>query len=216
MSQKNSKTVDEAITQRRTTKVLAEVDLPLGGHVPMDELLALAGMAPFHRACDESHRGLNRNDGLLGIEPWRFYVADAARCRRLRQQIATENAGNIPKMLASADALVLATWLPNPGQAALAEGQLFEPTLANMEHIAAASAAIQNLLVAATARGIENYWSSGGVLRETPVFELLGISPQEILLGAVFFFPQATHGAEVVGSKLRPHRTAASQWSRSL
>ncbi len=124
-----------------------------------------------------------------------------------------EQTGNIPKMLASADALILATWLPNPAPQSL-DTVLFDANLANMEHIAAASAAIHNLCLAATARGIANYWSSGGVLRSPGMFEYLNIPQQEILLGAVFLFPQDTGLAEVVGSKLRAHRTSVSNWSR--
>ena len=66
----------------------------------------------------------------------------------------------------------------------------FAATLANMEHIAAAAAAIENLLLAATARGVSNYWSSGGVLRSQIVRQLLAIPPAEIVLGAIFFFPK--------------------------
>ncbi len=206
----------EAIRRRKTTKVLAAEPLHCGDP-PADipQLLELAGLAPFHRACDESQR---RGAGMTGIEPWRFHVLDARQCRRLRLAIPLENAGKIPAMLAAADQLVMATWLPNPpadstgGQS----DQLFEPTVGNMEHIAAASAAIQNLLLAATAKGIDSYWSSGGVLRTNEVFGLLGIPTSQILLGAIFLFPAERPGAEVVGSKLRDRRSPVASWIRQV
>lgn len=171
-------------------------------------------MAPFHRACEDAHR--NGTNGLDGIEPWRFHILASNDCRKLAPSLDPDKAGKIPAMLNAADALVLATWLPNSASSTLADGQLFDATLGNMEHIAAASAAIQNLLLAATVRGIENYWSSGGILRSSSVYDRLGIPQSQILLGALFLFPAETHDAEVVGSKLREKRTTLNSWSRRV
>ncbi len=204
---------DQAIQIRKTEKVLSERDLPTKDcRTVVDELLSLAGQAPFHRACEEHHR---QHAPQTGIEPWRFYAIDAASCRKLRTQIPLENAGKIPAMLAAADALIMATWLPNAADVpAMGDEPGFAATINNMEHIAAASAAIQNLLLAATARGISNYWSSGGVLRGAQVFELLGIPREQILLGAVFLFPKDYGNAELATSKLRDHRCSREAWSR--
>ncbi len=57
----------------------------------------------------------------------------------------------------------------------------FAVTLTNVEHIAAAYAAIQNLLLAATARGIRNYWSSGGVLRLPSVLNNWAYRPSNLV-----------------------------------
>ncbi len=210
--------VEQAIEQRKTIKVLATEDLPCRDiRQTVQELIRVAGWAPFHRACEETHR---QND-LRGVEPWRFYSLDASACRRLKSLIPKENAGKIPMMLASADALVLVTWLPNASDAPPIDGERgFAANHQNMEHIAAASAAIQNLLVAATARGIANYWSSGGVLRLPVVFGQLGIPTTEILLGAIFLFPDesawrnSASKPEVVTSKLRESRQSPAAWSR--
>ena len=118
-------------------------------------------------------------------------------------------------MLAAADALIMATWLPNSADVpANGDEPGFAATINNMEHIAAASAAIQNFLLAATARGISNYWSSGGVLRGAHVFKLLGIPREQILLGAIFLFPKDFGDAELATSKLREHRGSREAWSR--
>jgi nitroreductase len=203
---------DDAIRNRRTEKVLSNTDLPVRDiRSTVDSLLGLAGCAPFHRACEDLHR-----EGVLnGIEPWRFYSFDADSCRKLKGIIPTENAGKIPSMLASADALILATWLPNVGQAEpIGKERGFVANHFNMEHIAAASAAIQNLLLAATARGISNYWSSGGVLRLPSVFERLDIPTTQILLGAIFLFPKEFGQSELATSKLRESRRPPTAWSR--
>ncbi len=202
--------VVRTIHQRKTTKLLSSVNLPVHDlRLEVNELIEAAGRAPFHRPCDETHR-----QQAGGVVPWRMYAMDAATCRKLPQRFSAENAGKIPAMLAAADACILTTWLPNPTREDLA-GQLYEPTLANMEHIAAASAAIQNLLLAATARGWANYWSSGGVvLRDESTFALLGIPMTQILLGALFLFPESDGESQVVGGKLRSRRPNADSWSQ--
>lgn len=204
---------DEAIRSRKTVKILSDRDLPASDHCcQINEILTLAGQAPFHRACEEIHRQASSQSG---IEPWRFHALDAASCRKLRTQIPRENAGKVPAMLAAADALIMTTWLPNSSDAPyVGDEPGFAATVNNMEHIAAASAAIQNLLLAATARGVLSYWSSGGVLRSTEVFKLLGIPRLQILLGAVFLFPKEYGEAELATSKLREHRGSRETWSR--
>jgi nitroreductase len=212
--------LEAAIRERRTTKVLSEVPFPAApagsdsGAIDLNSLLKLAGMAPFHRACEEGHR----SGELGGIEPWRFHCLDAAGCRELKNRLPAEETGKIPLMLNSADLLIMATWLPNDASAdfRVDQKQLFEPTLGNMEHIAAASAAVQNLLLLATSRGIPSYWSSGGVLRTAPIYKHLGIAEKEILLGAIFLFPADTRDAQVVGSKLRDKRSQVGSWSRQI
>ena len=209
--------VDQAIRDRRTVKVMAEVPAPVRDvRAVVDELIAVAGWAPFHRPAADVHR-----KALASPVPWRFYALDAAACRALRDLLGGEG-GKVLEMLAAADALVLATWLPDPlpegTTAALAAAPAsssapgFEPTVNNVEHVAAAGAAIQSLLVAATARGIPTYWGSGGVLRTPAVFERLGIPAGELLLGSVYLFPAEAEGA--VLSKLRETRGPAATWSR--
>lgn len=211
MSADSSAVVDQIIRDRRTTKVLAPEPLDVPAERDWTELFEDAAWAPFHRPADASHR----QGALDGIMPWRFHVLNAKLCRELREALADREAGKIRDMLASADLLVLATWLPNPAE--VSSPNLYAGSLENMEHIAAASCAIQNVLLAATARNIPNYWSSGGVLRSVDVAERLGISPAEILLGAIFLFPEQTgEGVQVVHSKLRDQRTPLPSWVHTI
>ncbi len=226
----NSKldTFQQVAISRKTVKVLAKDDFPVAETESIvDRLLACAGTAPFHKVCSPVHR----DSGLQGIEPWRFYVLGSSQCRTLKGEVQSmEAAGKIPAMLAAADAVILATWLPNPANSAmeatdstvvsgLAAHEVFEPTLDNIEHIAAASAAVQTLLLAATAAGIENYWSSGGVLRLPVLFQRLGIPAAERLVGAIFLFPnKIPEGceAEIATSKLRQQRCPVTSWSKRI
>ncbi len=152
---------------------------------------------------------------MSSFVPWRAYALDAGACHRLRQKLI--NVGDdtkIVQMLAAATALIQVTWLPNPPKGAT--DAPFEATLENMEHIAAASAAIQNMLLAATARSFESYWSSGGALRETQVFDWLAIPQKEILLGAIFLFPTDADGVETATGKLREKRGPIESWAKWL
>lgn len=200
---------------RRTVKVLPEDPQPLQALPPcLEAMLESAAMAPFHKAADRSWR----EGELDALMPWRAHVLDAAACRQLRESLlAVDDRGKMPAMLGAADAMVIVNWLPDPA-CEPREGQLFEPTVRNMEHVAAASAAVQNMLLTATAHGIPNYWSSGGRLREPAWLERLGATEGEILLGAIFFFPVGSDTGPLpsVTGKLRDLRGPLSGWVRHV
>jgi len=204
--------LSEVIRERCTEKVLSSEPQPASANTSLaDELLELAAWAPFHRPADAIHLEGREQSGIM---PWRFYVLDAESCRKLHTRLLGKDSSKIMEMLTTADCLVQATWLPNPSAE---EGNgLFAPTLENMEHLAAAGAAVQNLLLGATASGIRNYWSSGGILRTPEIFELLGIPQRELLIGSLFFFPQDVGDATVATSKLRDKRGPLSGWVRRV
>jgi nitroreductase len=205
----------QAIQNRRTTKVLGNIEDVLPANGKNDKLLAklveLANNAPFHYACHKIHR---EGGGLTSVVPWRFYLLNDQRCRELLQWLVTSEIASekIGQMLAVAEGLVLVSWLPDPSAD---RTLLFEPSERNMEHLAAAGAAVQNLLLAATGEGLLNYWSSGGVLRSAALFNMFGIPEVEVLLGAVFLFDDdKTQGkAERVKGKLSYLRGLPNNWS---
>ena len=203
--------VDQTIRSRATAKVSSAEPAPARDcRAAVDALIEAAHWAPFHRPSGQAHRAV-----LASPVPWRVYALDAAGCRALREALG-EAGAKVAGLLAAADALLQVTWLPDApaGDASAAPG-LFEPTLANMEHVAAAGAAVQNLLLAATARGLPTFWSSGGgVLRAPATFARLGIPAGEILLASVFVFPADTPAEAVAGTKLRATRGAPSDAAR--
>jgi len=107
------------------------------------------------------------------------------------------------------------TWLPEPENSS-SEVEAERRALKNEEHVAATAAAIQNLLLAATARNIDSYWSSGGALREKACFEVCKIPEQERLLGAVFLAPEMPGREGVRPGKLREKRGTPEQWMTSV
>jgi nitroreductase len=217
-------TVDHVIRQRKTAKIQTDpdncVDLPESlkpdFHNALREAIAVAGWAPFHHPSPTYRRQQPLNSPV----PWRFYMLDKPVCCEVLSFIKTKAQENpdsewaqamnkrIPKLLAGAGALALVTWLPEQ-----TDSEALELNHRNIEHVAAASAAIQNLLLAATARGVHTYWSSGGVLNEPEIFDLLCIPKFQSLLGSIFLAPaDAPHDENIPGG-LRDRRGDVESWS---
>lgn len=205
----------ESLRKRRTAKVLADTEAPLptqgADKALIDALLTEAGWAPFHHPSSSGHHA-----DMPSPVPWRFYKLDADDCRQLLAALKQSDptAGKILNMLAAADALLQVTWLPDLQDIDdRTEGQDFVGSLRNMEHIAAAAAAVQSFLLLATEKGFQTYWSSGGILRSDTVFKRLGIPENQILLGSVFLFPQDVGPSDVKPGKLRDKRGSLADWS---
>ncbi len=214
------RTVDEMILSRKTSKVLSRT--PLSGELSppdLDGMIRAAAQAPFHYAASAEHRS-RLEDGAP--EPWRFHVLNRRSCLELREWLMANNdTSKIPDMLAAASVLIQVTWCPNPPPSGLKlpPDSRFHASEINMEHIAATAAAIQNLLLHATRHSLPSYWSSGGPLGNRPVFNLLGIPIDEILLGAVFLFPADTEQTEqiqIMPGKMREKRSKNRSWCKIL
>lgn len=213
----------EAIAKRKTVKVLSNEPwkLPDSAETLKDKvskIIQAANDAPFHFQAHQSHFDDQEDRAIV---PWRFHILYTEQCRQLAYVIQRDGigAGKILQMLQTADVLIQATWLPDP--AADETDQLFEANRRNMEHIAAASAAIQNALLAATSMHIPNYWSSGGVLRDEAFAKVMKISPAEVLLGSIFLFPEEAEELlsgddKVVYSGLRSKKGPVDGWVREV
>ena len=214
------KTINQIIKSRKTQKVLAEQPLPITStnNSIINELLELAAAAPYHFKCCEEHK----NEPLNSCLPWRSYTLDAKSCRLLLEYIEQNEikTGKIANLLAAADALIITTWLPDEIEKESSESEPlpFIGSIRNMEHIAAASAAIQNILLGATARDIPNYWSSGGKLRANVLRDFLEIPLSEILLGAIFLFPKNSIelGVQIKDGAVREHGKEVNTWSKAI
>ena len=182
-----TKDIQQVIRKRRTLKVMNETPLATKpcDKVFIKTLIESAHYAPYHYPCFSDYQ-----KHLASPLPWRFYVVDSTSCRHLSEFLSQKNLslGKIIPMLNGADYLIQATWCPQPKKNTEAEN-LFDGGLISMEHLAASGAAIQNLLLTTTSLGYENYWSSGGPLREIFTYQKIGIPEEEILLGALFIFP---------------------------
>lgn len=188
--------VDTAIRARRTRKVLdgpgraGRVDSPEEAdafRIALREAIATAGLAPFHYA---------RKEDLP--EPWRFHVYTGAALARLTEALTEAEIlyGKLPAIFAGAGAMVQVTWLPEKQE---------KRAVRDWEHAAAAAAAVQNLLLAAHARGIGSYWCSAPALGEERVAKLLDVPRKQRYLGTLFF-----------GRPLSPEDEAERGWSGKM
>jgi nitroreductase len=146
---------DDAIRNRRSAKTYDDRPLPEG---TLDELLALAVLAPNHRL----------------TQPWRFAVADRPAVGRLAAFLAGSAAGAAiePRKLAKnldllrpVAALIQVTCLRSA-----------DPVTAREDRDATA-AAVQTLLLAATARGLGSFWSTSPLFTHPDTLRWFGADP---------------------------------------
>ena len=221
-----SQPIDNIIRTRKTAKILRDPTacMDISENVQetlrqtLHEIIELAAWAPFHRVANKQ---AHRQDTMQSAVPWRFFVLEKAACCQVIQHIerqATEHPDSkwakawqskIPKLLAGCGALMQVTWLPEPPE----QGDVPTLNIENVEHIAAASAAVQNALLAAEDRGLHTYWSSGGILRDSEMFAYLGIPTNQMLLGSIFLtHPDMSHDENQAGG-LRDARGEVTDWS---
>ncbi|GGF66654.1 nitroreductase family protein [Wenyingzhuangia marina] len=178
--------IKNIIHNRRTLKVLNNEPKPITDSeisiTDLEEIIACAGKAPFHYPANKNAIDAHQ---LKSVAPWRFYILETKTCRDLAKYYNDNNidGGKIVQMLNTATALIQATWIPEP-----LENNEIQLNQKNIEHIAATSAAIQNILLVATEKNYETYWSSGGSLREDAFKKILNIPINEQLLGSIFIF----------------------------
>ena len=234
---KGLNSVELAIGSRKTSKVLLPVELRREQQAlwkvehtqALQQMLEAASWAPFHKRAHMQHL----DENLVAPMPWRFHVLDPDACTRLLRFLENQATASpdskwsqawqskIKEMVSACGVLIQATWLPDPLSVNnSAEGidvhnsdsSGIEFNQKNIEHVAAASSAVQNLLIAAQSHHWLSYWSSGGILRDEDVFDYMGISRREQLLGSVFLSPEAHASARIIDGGLRDQRGELTGW----
>jgi nitroreductase len=208
-------TVLDVVRERTTCKLLGDPESPLewtpvvleGHRRVLEECLAAAGWAPFHFA---------RNiDGVA--EPWRAHLLSSDACRRLARQlpdlVEVPPRNRLRQLLAGCGALAIVTWLKVDDLDDAARQRHV-----NEEHLCAAAAYTQNLLLLLTAAGFGSYWASPGLLDSPGVRNQLELPAREALIAAVFCgFPDPVAGVcETLSGGNRKLRSAPDQWIRII
>jgi nitroreductase len=163
--------ITEVIKARRTIK-----PEKMNGRMIPDqellELLAAADWAPTHAK----------------TEPWRFVVFDQkksaefavrhAELLKLNSDPATftqQKYDNLVRLGQNVSHIVIA-WMKRVPNHKIPE----------IEEVSATAAAIQNLLLAATAKGIASFWSTGGLTHHPVMRNELGLGEEDRVLGILY------------------------------
>lgn len=171
-----------AIRTRRSV-ALAEGEVP---RETIHELIELATSAPNHRL----------------TEPWTFTIISGSERERLGRawgelvaarvdpaQRDKTIEGEVKKVL-RAPTLIIVSTRTDP-----------EPVVAE-EDFAATAAAIQNLLVAAHARGLAAMWRTGKMVHSAEVKTFLGLDPADRIVGTIYLGQTALAEGKPVARKV--------------
>ncbi|MDA7905936.1 hypothetical protein N9B46_04705 [Mariniblastus sp.] len=226
-SEDDIQALSKIIGARKTLKVLGDVAQPVcftkenieNYNQKVIESIKTAGWAPFH---------YNRDRDELA-EPWRVYVIWHEDCQTIASCFHdwfpdVKASNKLPAMLSACGALIITTWLPQfRGKNQQLEGVqnsigLPKQITIDDEHLAAAAAMVQNLLLLLTANSMGTYWSSGGQFRTPAMFEKLGINQDESFLSGVFVEYPSTLGESVerISGKQRNNRSQDHAWLREV
>lgn len=121
-------------------------------------------------------------------EPWRFFVLQGEARTALGKVMAGVAAAreSDPAVASQAAERAITKPLRAPYVIAVGVEPSIDPSIPPIEEIAAGSAAVQNMLLAAEALGLAAIWRSGWIAFEPEVREHFGISPRGTMLGFVY------------------------------
>lgn len=164
------KTVSEVIKKRRTVKP-AKMNGRLIPDEQINELLALGNMAPTHKH----------------TEPWRFIVYSGSKVKEFALQHAElykSTSGDkfqqdkYDKILGNGNNVshIIITVMKRDAEERVPE----------IEEICATAAAIENILIGATALGIASFWSTGGMTHKNEFKKFLDLNDKDIVIGILY------------------------------
>jgi len=136
----------------------------------IEKLLAAGAQAPNH----------------YKVRPWRFVVLTGAARERLGEALAASFKEKFPDLPEEGLAKERAKPLRAPLIVAVGVDKPAEPKIDEIENVAAAAAACQNILLAAQAEGLGAIWRTGDSARDPRVKEFLGFSPDQHLIGFIY------------------------------
>jgi nitroreductase len=136
----------------------------------IEKLLSAAVQAPNH----------------YKVRPWRFVVLTGKGRERLGEAMAATFKARFPEAPAEAFDKESQKPLRAPLMIAVGVDKPAESKVNEIENICAASAACQNLLLAAHALGLGAIWRTGETAREQEIKKFLGFAPDQHLIGFLY------------------------------
>ena len=156
----------EAIRRRRSTSRLAE---PAPSPGQLQTILEAAVQAPDHKT----------------LKPWRFVVLEGTNKDAFGEVLADSLLAREPQ--ATAGQLDKErTKLGRAPMVIVAAAKRLETSLPFTELVAATSAAVENLLIAATALGFGSMWRTGAPAYDDRIKQALGFEPQDEVIGFIY------------------------------
>lgn len=136
----------------------------------IEKLLAAGAQAPNH----------------YKVRPWRFVVLSGAGRERLGAAMAEALLARQPDAPAEGLQAERAKPLRAPVLIAVGVDRPADAKVVEIENVCAAAAAAQNILLAAQALGLGAMWRTGPAARAPQVKHLLGLAPDQHLLGFIY------------------------------
>lgn len=167
----NIETLEEIIKTRRTVKATKMN----GMHIPHEQvmrLLDLAGRAPNHGK----------------TEPWRFWVYEGEALNRFGENHAEWYWQHTPEnKRKEAKAEKLKKYAQGASHLIVAVMKRTEKTkIPRFEEMAAVSAAIEHILLGATAMGLASFWNTGGMTRHQVLKDYLKLKEEDMVMGLLY------------------------------
>ena len=157
----------EAIHNRQTQGKVKPDTLP---REVIEKLLSAAVQAPNH----------------YKVRPWRFVVLTGEGRNRLGDVMAASQADRKPDLPPEALDKTRALPLRAPVVIAVGADKPVEAKVLEIENFSAASAACQNILLAAHGLGLGAIWRTGEWARDAKVKEFLGFAPDQHIVGFIY------------------------------
>jgi nitroreductase len=120
------------------------------------------------------------------VRPWRFVVLTGDGRQKLGDVMAASFLDRNPATPSEGLDKTRALPLRAPVIIAIGADKPAEPKIVEMENIAAASAAAQNILLAAHALGLGAIWRTGEWARDAKVKEFLGFAADQHIIGFIY------------------------------
>lgn len=120
------------------------------------------------------------------VRPWRFVVLTGAGRERLGEAMAASQRDRQPDLPPEAFDKTRALPLRAPVVIAVGVDKPAESRIIEIENVAAASAACQNILLAAHAQGLGAIWRTGEWARDPKVKEFLGFEADQHIVGFLY------------------------------
>lgn len=126
------------------------------------------------------------------VRPWRFFVLTGAARERLGDVMVASQRERQPDLPSEAYEKTRASPMRAPVVIAVGVDQPApDSRIIEIENVAAASAACQNILLAAHELGLGAMWRTGASARDPQVKAFLGLSPEQHLIAFIYVgFPK--------------------------